>query len=609
MQEQKCPLLIVGGSTGGTAAALAAVENGLETWLVEETMWLGGQLTAQGVSTPDENDYIETFPPSQRYAAFRQSVREYYRSVYKLSPMAHQQEPFNPGNCWVSRLSFEPKVGERLLQASLQPYVDSGLLHILFETKLLACEMSPEGRQIKRVLVRLSDGTVMAFLPQYVLDATDTGDLLPLCGLENQDWVVGAESQEQTGEPDAPSVSHPEWVQPFTFPFALEWSPETCHTNRIPPPPDYEDLKALQNYSLQDGAITGLFQGSYPWWTYRRILATENFNDPRIPHDVAMINTASNDFYGGNIIGPNAGDETQVAATLARARRASIGYLFWLQNECPREGEPDKLGYPEFRLRTDYFDTPDGCAVRPYIRESRRILSVDTVREQDIVVRDFQGNLCRGELSRSAFFPDTVGIGHYSLDIHRNAHGEPSAFVATRPFQIPLRLFIPRRWQNLLPASKNVGVTHLTNGAYRLHPIEWTIGEVAGLLVVYCLRSKTSPHAVYSTPSGLEAFQKTLLKQGIPLHWYVDVPPNHPVFCAVQLLATKGLALGKSTDLLFRPNEEMQAEDWGGWRALLGLPAIEMPTQIRRAEAAYRLAQELFTDLPQKYPPAPSSLS
>ena len=33
---------------------------------------------------------------------------------------------------------------------------------------------------------------------------------------------------------------------------------------------------------------------------------------------------------------------------------------------------------------------------------------------------------------------------------------------------------------NLLPAGKNIGTTHITNGCYRLHPVEWNIGEVAG---------------------------------------------------------------------------------------------------------------------------------
>ena len=38
------------------------------------------------------------------------------------------------------------------------------------------------------------------------------------------------------------------------------------------------------------------------------------------------------------------------------------------------------------------------------------------------------------------------------------------------------------RMRNLLPACKNIGTTHITNGCYRLHPVEWNIGEAAGVL-------------------------------------------------------------------------------------------------------------------------------
>src|SRR5208283_2126042 len=95
----------------------------------------------------------------------------------------------------------------------------------------------------------------------------------------------------------------------------------------------------------------------------------------------------------------------------------------------------------------------------------------------------------------------------------------------------------PVRLHNLLPACKNLGVTHLTNGAYRLHPIEWNIGETAGLMAVYCLREGLKPAEVYDTPEALRDFQDLLLTEGIALNWYVDLPPDHPAFYAVQKLA------------------------------------------------------------------------
>jgi len=54
IEERRCEVLVVGGGTGGTAAALAAARAGRSVCLLEETDWIGGQLTAQGVSALDE---------------------------------------------------------------------------------------------------------------------------------------------------------------------------------------------------------------------------------------------------------------------------------------------------------------------------------------------------------------------------------------------------------------------------------------------------------------------------------------------------------------------------------------------------------------------------
>ena len=86
--------------------------------------------------------------------------------------------------------------------------------------------------------------------------------------------------------------------------------------------------------------------------------------------------------------------------------------------------------------------------------------------------------------------------------------------ISSLPFQIPLGRLIPRRVENLLPACKNLGTTHITNGCYRLHPVEWAIGEAAGALAAFCLESRLSPSAVRNTPGKLAAFQTRLTRRG-----------------------------------------------------------------------------------------------
>src|SRR2546421_11275532 len=115
MREIRCDVLVVGASLGGVAAALRAGAMGADVIVVEEGEWVGGQLTAQGVCTPDENRWIETTGGTASYRALREECREFYRGRYRLSEAGLAQEHLNVGGCWVSRMAAEPKVARDLL--------------------------------------------------------------------------------------------------------------------------------------------------------------------------------------------------------------------------------------------------------------------------------------------------------------------------------------------------------------------------------------------------------------------------------------------------------------------------------------------------------------
>jgi NADPH-dependent 2,4-dienoyl-CoA reductase/sulfur reductase-like enzyme len=83
-KEYSAHIVIVGGSTGGCAAALAAARMGRNVIVTEETDWLGGQLTSQAVP-PDEHSYIEQFGCTRGYRRFRDGVRAYYRHHFPLT--------------------------------------------------------------------------------------------------------------------------------------------------------------------------------------------------------------------------------------------------------------------------------------------------------------------------------------------------------------------------------------------------------------------------------------------------------------------------------------------------------------------------------------------
>jgi hypothetical protein len=400
---------------------------------------------------------------------------------------------------------------------------------------------------IQSLTVQTNDLEPFIIYSKIFLDATDTGELLPLTGAE---YSLGAEGQEQTGEPDAPDAPHPEWIQPFTFPFAVELRPEgEVHT--ISEPPFYQEMKEIQRYHILDGAMRGMF-GDLSWWNYRRVIAAENFDDPAFPCDIAMINVGSNDCFASLL--PNNPEADRLA--IARGRLASLGYLRWLQTECPRQDGSGKRGYPELKLRADMFDTPDGLSVRPYIRESRRIKALHTIVEQEIVQNDSSGRPWQIG-PRADSFADSCGIGHYWLDVHAGPSYDPPRFINTSPFQIPASSLVPVRILNLLAACKNHGTTHLTGGAYRLHPVEWNAGESAGSLAAFCIISGMWPRDVVLCQKKLAEWQYTLLEDGIPLFWWGDIEPGSRLFMPSQILAMRGL--WPAEDILFRP--EMRADE------------------------------------------------
>lgn len=518
MKILKHDIAIIGASMGGVAATIAST--GRDVILVAAHDWIGGQMTAQGVSALDEHPYIEQFGGTHTYNNMRQKIRQYYIDNYNAPEVMSDDQPLNPGNGWVSNLCFEPKVGLQILRDMMPDSV-----HMLVGYEAVSADV--DDHTVNAVIVENVDGEQVRIEAQYFLDATDTGDLLPMTDTA---YITGAESYEYTLEPDAPEEMRPDEVQSFTYCFAIEYHPDEDHT--IEKPDNYETMRDEQPYSLilQDKEgnprpfrmfAIEYTQGNLPFWTYRRIIDGSLLGG----RDLALINWHGNDYYGGNILDASKDEKERI---LAEAKQLAMGFLYWLQTECPRD--EGGVGYPECKLIPEVMGTDDGLSKEPYIRESHRIKGMTRIVETDISAHNQVH-------ARSVNFYDSVGIGWYALDLHPCVGNKNvSMFSPTKPFQIPLRALIPEQTKNLIPACKNIGTTHLTNGAYRLHPIEWNIGESAMLLALYCVDNETTPHHVSSTMRDCVRLQYQMINYGIPITWAVDVPQTHDLFVPTQML-------------------------------------------------------------------------
>ena len=184
-----------------------------------------------------------------------------------------------------------------------------------------------------------------------------------------------------------------------------------------------------------------------------------------------------------------------------------------MQTEAPR---PDGgAGLPGLRLRGDVTGT-DRTAWR-WPRTSARAGAsgrVTTVVEQDL-------SLATSAASRGAVrYDDSVGVGSYRIDLHPSTGGDNYIDVGSLPVPDPARrAAAAAASRTCSPAGKNIGTTHITNGCYRLHPVEWNIGEVAGALAAHCLDTRRTPSQVRSRPEDLAVFQRLLLTDGVELGW------------------------------------------------------------------------------------------
>jgi hypothetical protein len=517
--ELACDVLVVGGGCGGVAAALAATDLGRSVIMTEVGSWVGGQLTSQAVP-PDEHPWVESTGTTARYRRLRNSVRMRYKQTRLLTATAKQDIHFNPGAAWVSDLSAEPMVFREVLDDLLRPAQAQGLLRCLMHHRPVT--VVADGDHIAAVCFEdLQAGDHVTIMARYVLEATEEGDLLPLAGCES---VVGAESAATTGEPHAlPGSPDPLDQQAITWCAALEWRPGEDHT--IDRPHGYEFWQRYRadfwpgpqlGWRTQEPK-TGrhlsrpLFSpGKQDLWTFRRIRYGDHYTDE--VSDVTLVNWPQVDYWLTPLVGVT---ELERTASLAKARELTLCFVHWLQTDAPR---PDGgTGYPGLRLCPELLGTPDGLAAAAYVRESCRIAAEFTVLETHL------GAAARPGADRAAAFTDTVGVGCYRIDLHPSTSGRAYLDIATYPFQIPLVALLPQRLNNLLAAGKCLGVTHITNGCYRLHPVEWNIGEAAGALAAYCLNRRTSPRSVRNSPTLLADFQHLLTSIGVQLYWSADI--------------------------------------------------------------------------------------
>jgi hypothetical protein len=542
--ESKYDIIVVGAGTGGIAAAIQSARLGAKVALLEETDWVGGQMTAAAVSTIDGGEDTVNATGSGFFAEFLQKVKDYYSSRNK-----------SIGTCYWGAGSrcFEPSVAQKIL---LQMIKSTPNLSLHLRTKVTS--VVKNGSRISGLYIKKYPSTVSQFVnANVVVEATEYGDLLPLISTS---YRIG---NSTSANPNLEAC-----IQDITYTAVIK-----KYFNGVPselvissPPPGYEqNLAAFRNLLSKSGQT---------WWTgqkpvnfithnaYRGLPDSSNLQDYTAANSTSAAAISKTVINWVNDYSVNARyleDKTYRQQVNCEAKLKTLQFIYYLQTE---------MGENLWSIANDEgYDTPynleeNSCGnipaslkplekyfpLIPYVREGRRAIGETTLTAKDIDRRSPKK------------FESAVAIGDYPVDLHnckqnQNLETDLETIEDIPPgsmhgsFQVPFEIFFSKDIDNLVLAEKNLSLSRLANGATRLQPITMSTGQAAGVIAALSSKYNVNPKNLNQILA-----QQELLKAGSALRLPVisDVEKGTWPWTRVQLVALRNIIPPK-TDTIFEP--------------------------------------------------------
>jgi hypothetical protein len=484
-QTYKTDVLVVGGSTSGTIAAIQSARLGVKTLLIEETPWLGGMITTAGVSAIDGNHEM----PSGLWGEFRDSLRNRYGGAAALE------------TGWISNTLFEPHVAASIFKNMSGKEKN---LNVLTET--------PFTKVVKKgsIYIVTTGGTKpKKILAKLIVDATELGDVAAAMGAK---YRIGTDDPSVFGEENY-AVRQTNIIQDMTYVGVLKNYGDGADKT-IPQP---------ANYTREEFACAckvPFCKSDDPDRPAGVVECEKMLTYALLPNGYIILNwpgRSGNDFYA-NVI---EADEATRKRAYDSAKQVTLRYIYYIQKE---------LGYKHLGIADDLFPTKDGFPPIPYHRESRRIEGVVSMNVHHIA-EPFKTNLYR----------TGIAVGDYPIDQHhaKNSGAPKQNFPRVPSFNIPLGALIPKNVAGLIVAEKSISVSNIVNGSTRLQPCVLTIGQAAGVLAAISIKEKKQPEQV-----SVRSVQAALLDAKGYLMPYCDVKPDNPHFKSVQRIGATGILRG-----------------------------------------------------------------
>jgi len=487
MAQQKITtdVLVIGGGTSGVAAGIQSARMGVNTIIAEEGPWLGGMLSAAGVSAIDGNNKM----PSGIWNEFREAIYKVYGGSSKVA------------TGWVSNTQFEPHVADSIFKSMV---ATAPKLKVHFGYRFTGVIRS--GKKVMGARFATAKGEVIIYARQTI-DATELGDVLAAAGAR---FDVGLEAGNVSGE-DVGITRSENIIQDLTYVAVLkDYGAGADKT--IPKPADYDPAEF-------DASCTDYYfnkERKTP-----NVDAAKMLNYGKLPNGKYMLNWPAygNDYYV-NMIGMSADEK---AKAIIRAKEQTLRFVYFIQSQ---------LGYKHLGLADDEFPTADHLAIMPYHRESRRVKGLVRFNIRQLA-NPYQYTVYR----------TGIAVGDYPIDHHhaKNPLAPRSIhFYPVPSYNIPLGTLIPAGIDGLIAAEKNISVSNVVNGTTRLQPVVLLIGQAAGTLAATAVKEKKNAAQV-----PVRTIQSQLLMSGAMLMPFIDAGIHHPQFREIQKIGATGILTGK----------------------------------------------------------------
>jgi len=495
--EIETDVLVIGAGASGTMASIQAARMGVNVVVMEETPWVGGMLTAAGVSAIDGNHMLA----GGLWGEFRSRL------------YAHYGGPEAVETGWVSNTLFEPHIGQQILRAMIETEKNIDLRHGYRVDSVLV-----EGDRVNGAVFVNVNGERVVVRARVTIAADEYGDAVALSGAR---YRFGFEARGEYGDEYAPEVGN-DRIQDLTYVAILkDYGPEADMTIDRPEGYDRSLFDGTCKQLTSDPTVEVVDCGP----DSGKDLYMLNYGE--LPNGYFMINWPinGNDYYL-NLLDWSPDRRSQ---ELQKAMNFTLQWIYHIQTEG---------GFKNLGIADDIFPTDDNLPFIPYIRESRRVEGVTTLRTQDILnpySDDAAGRYQYG-----------IAVGDYPLDLHHERKtGEDVVNARTEDlpkipsYNVPYGTMIPVERDGMIVAEKSISTTHIVNGATRLQPVVMLLGQAAGAAAALSVQSETEPRDI-----SIRELQQTLIDARTWLIPFVDVRNDQVGFEESQRLGLTGLMRG-----------------------------------------------------------------